>query len=158
MIVSWMRSLIATAPIGCAPLVMPLAIVIRSGVTPKLCAANAWPGAPEAGDHLVEHEQDAVRVADLAQPLQIALRRHQAAGRPGDRLDEARGDVLRAVQVDEAHQVLGELDAVRAFARLKEVLLDVRVAHVGDARAASDRTGAGCSPCRTSDTPPKLTP
>ena len=39
-IASWMRELIATAPIGCAPLVMPLAIVIRSGVTPKLCAAN----------------------------------------------------------------------------------------------------------------------
>ena len=47
MIVSWMRSLIATAPIGCAALVMPLAIVMMSGVTPKLCAANAWPVRPK---------------------------------------------------------------------------------------------------------------
>ncbi len=46
MIVSWMRSLTATAPIGCAPLVMPLAIVMMSGVTPKLCAANACPVRP----------------------------------------------------------------------------------------------------------------
>jgi len=41
------RSLIATAPIGCAPLVMPLAMVITSGVTPKLCAANADPVRPK---------------------------------------------------------------------------------------------------------------
>ena len=47
MIVSCTRSLTATAPIGCAPLVMPLAIVIRSGVTPKLCAANALPVRPK---------------------------------------------------------------------------------------------------------------
>jgi hypothetical protein len=31
---------------------------MMSGVTPKLCAVT--------GDHLVEDEQDAVRVADLA--------------------------------------------------------------------------------------------
>ncbi len=48
MMVSWMRSLIATAPIGCAPLVMPLAMVMMSGVTPKLCAAKACAGAAEA--------------------------------------------------------------------------------------------------------------
>ena len=47
MIVSWMRSDIATAPIGCAPLVSALAIVIRSGVTPKLCAAKVWPVRPK---------------------------------------------------------------------------------------------------------------
>ena len=89
-------------------------------------------GAAEAADDLVEHEQDAVRVADLAQSLEIALGRHEAAGRAGDRLDEARGDVLGAVQVDEAHEILGELDAVRAFAPREEVLLEVRVPHVRD--------------------------
>ena len=107
---------------------------MMSGVTPKLCAAKVCAGAAEAGDHFVEDEQDAVLVADLAQPRQIALRRHQAAGRAGDRLDEARRDVLGAVQVDEAHEVLGELDAVRAFARREAVLRDVRVPHVRNAR------------------------
>ena len=48
MIVSWMRSEIATAPIGCAPLVSALAMVMMSGVTPKLCAANVLAGAAEA--------------------------------------------------------------------------------------------------------------
>ena len=115
MIVSWMRSLTATAPIGCEPLVSPFAIVRMSGVTPKLCAANVWPGAAEAADHFVEHEQDAVRIADLAQPLEISLGRHEAAARPGDRLDEARGDVLGAVEGDEAGEIVGELDAVRAL-------------------------------------------
>ena len=91
------------------------------------------PGATEAADHLVEHEQDAVRVADLAQALQVALGRHEAAGRAGDRLDEARGDVLGAVEVHEAREVFGELDAVRAFAPREEVLLEVRVPHVRDA-------------------------
>ena len=47
MIASWMRSDTATAPIGCAPLVRPLAIVIMSGVTPKLCAANGAPVRPK---------------------------------------------------------------------------------------------------------------
>ena len=136
MIVSWMRSLTATAPIGCAPLVRPLAIVMRSGVTPKLCAAKVCPVRPKPRDHLVEHQQDAVRVADLAQALEVALRRHEAAGGAGDRLDEAGGDVLRAVQVDDPHEVVGEFGAVRAFARREEVLLEVRVPHVGDARQA----------------------
>jgi hypothetical protein len=39
--------LTATAPTVSAPLVIPLAIVIRSGVTPKLWAANARPVRPE---------------------------------------------------------------------------------------------------------------
>ncbi len=109
----------ATAPIGCAPLVSAFAIVMMSGVTPKALRGERLAGAAEAGDHLVEHEQDAVRVADLAQPLEIALRRHQAAGRAGDRLDEAGGDVLGAVQVDEAQQVVGELGAVLALPGVK---------------------------------------
>src|SRR5205807_3586424 len=92
------------------------------------------PGAAEATDYLVEDEKDAVRVADVAQSLQIALRRHQAAGRSGDRLDETGRDVLGAVKVDEAQQVFGQLDALAAFAGDEEILLDVRVAHMRDAR------------------------
>ena len=36
-----------TAPIGKAPLVTPLAVVIRSGVTPKNCEANGAPSRPK---------------------------------------------------------------------------------------------------------------
>ena len=115
-------------------------------------------GAAEAADHLVEHEQDAVRVADLAQALQVALRRHQAAGRAGDRLDEAGGDVLGAVEIDEAHQVLGQLDAVRAFAA-------ARRGFPSGACGACARCPGSVGPklrrlltMPASDTPPKLTP
>jgi hypothetical protein len=37
----------STAPIGTAPLVTPLASVIRSGITPKVCAPNGWPVRPK---------------------------------------------------------------------------------------------------------------
>ncbi len=44
---SWIASFTITAPIGTQPLVRPLATVIRSGVTPKVCAANGWPVRPK---------------------------------------------------------------------------------------------------------------
>ena len=56
-----------TAPIGTAPLVRPLAQVIMSGSTPKCSARERRAEAAEAGDDLVEDQQDAVLVADLAQ-------------------------------------------------------------------------------------------
>lgn len=46
-IVSWIMSLAATAPIGTAAFVVPFAIVSRSGVTPKNCAANGAPSRPQ---------------------------------------------------------------------------------------------------------------
>ena len=64
---------------------------------------------------------------------EIALRRHETAGGAGDRLDEARGDVLGAVQIDEPRKVIGEVGAVRALAGRVQVLLQVRVPHVHDA-------------------------
>ena len=69
------------------------------------------PRAAEAADHLVEHEKDAVTGAYLADALQIALRRHDDAGGPRDRLDEDRCDPLLADQLYEAQQIVGELDA-----------------------------------------------
>ena len=114
-------------------------------------------GAAEAADHFVEHQQDAVRIADLAQPLEVALRRHEAAARPGDRLDEARGDVLGAVEVHEPDEILGELDAVRAFALREVVFLEMRMPHVRDAGSP----GPNLRRLLTrpdSATPPKPTP
>ena len=47
--------------------VMPFAIVIMSGVTPNFVGGERRAEPAEAGDDLVEDEQDAVLVADLAQ-------------------------------------------------------------------------------------------
>src|SRR5207253_9160822 len=46
--------------------------------------------ATEAANDFVEHEEDAVLIADVAHALQVALGRHEAARRSRDRLDEAR--------------------------------------------------------------------
>ena len=75
------RSLATSAPMAAYADDMPLAHVIRSGVTPKRSAANQWPEPAEAGDHLVEAEQDAVPVAQLAHALEVAGRRHERAAR-----------------------------------------------------------------------------
>ena len=47
-------------------------------------------------------------VADLAQPLEIALGRHQHAGRARDWLDDAGCDSAGAIEVDKALQIVGE--------------------------------------------------
>ena len=65
----------------------------------------------EAGDDLVEDQQDAVAVADRAQPLQIALGRRQHAGRAGHRLDDDGGDGRGVVQRDDAFELVGEMRA-----------------------------------------------
>ena len=72
--------------------------------------AERLAGSPKGADDLVEDQHDVVAVADLAQTLQVALWRHQATVGTGNRLDDASGDGLGAVQVDEALQVVGELN------------------------------------------------
>ena len=90
----------------------------------------------EARDHFVEDEQDAVLVADRAQPLEIAFRRNQHAGRSRHRLDDDRGDVRRVVQRDDARlELVGEMRAPRRLAARERVLLEVvRVRQVIDVR------------------------
>ena len=66
----------------------------------------------EAGDDFVEDQEDAVLVAQLAQPLQIALRRRQHAGRAGDRLDDDGGDGFGAMQRHQPFEIVGEFGAV----------------------------------------------
>ena len=79
--------------------------------------------ATEAGDHLVEDQQDAVPCADLTQSLQVALRRHDDPGGALHRLDDDGGDVARIVQRDDALEFLGEVRAPLG--------LTARVAHLG---------------------------
>ena len=70
-------------------------------------AAVHVPEATEGGDHLVAHEQHAVPIADLAHPLEVAVRRHERATRVLHRLHEHRGDGLRAFHLDPQRHVVG---------------------------------------------------
>ncbi len=54
----------------------------------------------ERADHLVGDEQHVVPVADLAQPLEVAGRRREAAAGVLHRLDEHRGHGVRALEQD----------------------------------------------------------
>src|SRR5919197_2135571 len=62
-------------------------------------------GPPEAGHDLVENEQDAVPVADLADRLQVAVRRRDDPVRPGDRLEEHGGNGVRTFVLEDLLQM-----------------------------------------------------
>ncbi len=79
----------------------------------------------EARDDFVEDQQDAVLVADRAQPLQIALRRQQHAGRAGHRLDDHGRNRRCVVQRDQALQIVGEMRAPLGHAARERVVLEV---------------------------------
>ena len=129
-------------------------MVIMSGTTPKCCGGERLAQAAEAGDHLVEDEQDAVPRADLAQPLEVALRRHQHAGRAGHRLDDHRRDGRWIVQREQALELVGELGAVRGLPSRERVPRQVvrvrgggrrrrrRAEHLAVRRDAADRDAA----------------
>ncbi len=79
----------------------------------------------EAGDDLVEDQQDAVPVADFAQALQVALGRDQHAGGPGHRLDDDRRDGLAAMQRAQPLQIVGQVRAPLRLAARIGLLLQV---------------------------------
>ena len=54
--------------------------------------------AAKASDHLVKNQQDAVFVADLAQPFQVALRRQIPTSTASHRFNDHGGDVAGVVQ------------------------------------------------------------
>ena len=67
-------------------------------------------GARPAAHDLVAHQEDAVLLEQRLEALEVALRRRKDAVRASDRLDEHRGDVLRALVLDdflEVAQVVG---------------------------------------------------
>ena len=89
----------------------------------------------EGGDHFVEDQQDIVPIADVAQPLEIALRRDQHPGRARHRLDNHRRDRVRPVERDNPFQVIRQLRPVlRQAAREGVAGKVVGVAHVVDPR------------------------
>ncbi len=81
--------------------------------------------AAETRDYFVENQQDAVLRTDLAQLLQVALRRNQHARRTGGRLDDHRGDRRRVVQRDQAFEFFGEMRAPRRLSLRKCVVFEV---------------------------------
>jgi len=88
----------------------------------------------EPGDDLIEDQENAVVGADLAQPLQVVLRRYQDASRASDRLDDNRGNGRRIVQLDDADQVFGVFCAVFRHAAGECIALRiVGMAHVVNA-------------------------
>jgi hypothetical protein len=101
---------------------------IRSDAVELLRAA---PGDPEAGHHLVEHEQRARRVRERAERLQEPRRGRNAAHVPRHRLDEDRGEALAVALAGGGHPV----DVVEAA--------DDRVPRdsLGHARARRDPEG-----------------
>ncbi len=98
---SWISVRTATAPIGTAAFVTPLAMAMRSGRDAEELGAEGSAEPAEPGDHFVEDEEDSVLVADVAQPLEVAPGRDQNARGAGHRFDDHGGDGIRAALVDD---------------------------------------------------------
>ena len=93
-------------------------VAVAPGAEP---VAEPAPGA----DDLVGDQQDAVLVADLADLLEVALGREEAAARVLDGLEDHAGDGLRALPLDPLADRLGRVVGLRA--------VRVRVGDVGGA-------------------------
>ena len=91
------------------------------------------PEAAETGDDLIENEKEAVAVANRTQLLKIAFGWQQHTSGPGHRLDNHGGDGVRAMQANQALQVIGKLGAMLGQAFAEGVAGDVdRVRQVID--------------------------
>ena len=82
-------------------------------VNETILARKHFHEGAEGGDDLIEDQEDAVPAADLAQELEIALGRHQYAGRAGHRLDDDCGDRAGIVQRTQPLELVGEFRTVR---------------------------------------------
>ena len=87
--------------------------------------AEPAPGA----DHLVGDQQHVVLVADLADPLEVAVGRDEAAARVLDRLEDHRGDRLRPLEDDPLLDRVGGPERVAVLGPA----VDVGVRHVAGA-------------------------
>jgi hypothetical protein len=95
------------------------------------------PDPAEARDHLVEAEQDAVPVAQLAHTPEIAGRRHERAARVLDRLDDHHRDRARPGLRDRGLEVVEQEAGELLLALVRRPVVAVRVGdveHVRDQR------------------------
>jgi hypothetical protein len=111
--------------------------------------------AAEAGDDLVEDQQDAVPVADLAQARQIALRRRIDAARSGDRLDHHRGHSGRIVDRQQRLERVGHARALGRTAMGKAHAL--RIVGQRQMRAVEQRPEIAAMPADAADREPAKT-
>jgi hypothetical protein len=89
---------------------------------------------PEAGDDLVEDQEDAVLRADLPQPLEVALGRDQDAGGARHGLHDHGGHGLGAMQRHDPLQLIGQIAAMLGLTPGEGVLLgQMRVRQMVDA-------------------------
>ena len=104
----------AIRPPSGKPEAMPFANSRTSGATPRRGGGEHLPGAADAALHLVEHQEDAVLVAPLAEALEPGDRRGHVAALAEHRLHDHGGDgVVRRLQreqlVERAERGLGRL-------------------------------------------------
>ena len=113
-------------------------------------------GAAEAGHHLVEDQQDAVPVADLADRLQVAVGRRDDAVRARHRLEDDRGDGVRPLVLEDLLEVRRARADRARIGVAGRTAVRVRVEHAHDAgharldrpaaRIAGQRDRAGVAP------------
>src|SRR6478735_2937068 len=96
------------AHIGCPPHVKPWANEFVPSRNGSIMSSDAMT-APIGADDLVGDQQDVVPVADLADALEVALGRREAAAGVLDGLHDHRGDRVGALDLDPVRDGLGEL-------------------------------------------------
>ena len=108
----------------------------------ELVAGEHRAEAAEGADDLVGDEQHVVLVADLAHPLEVAGRRREAAAGVLHRLQEDRGDRLRALEEDLLLDLVGgpAAEGLRVVA-VDRGAVDVGVRHL--VRAGDQRLEGG---------------
>ena len=109
------------ADTGSTPPPSALPRMSPSGRMPSCSYANQRPVRPRPGLHLVEDQQHVVLVAELAQPGQIAVGRHDDAGLALDRLDQhgrgvGRDRALDRGEVAERHRLEARRERAEAVA------------------------------------------
>ena len=90
--------------------------------------------APEAGDHLVEAEQDAVPVAQLAHPFEVARGRHERAAAVLDRLDDDHRHRLGPGLADRPLELVQQEGGELLLGLVGRPVVAVRVRHVQHVR------------------------
>src|SRR5216110_1083480 len=111
---------------------MPLATLRMSGTTSQFSTPNHLPVRPKPA-MTSSDQQDPVPVADLPDRLQIALGRDDDAVCPGDRLEDDRGDGVRALVLEDLFEVRPAGADRAGVGMSRGTAVGVRIEHAHDA-------------------------